>query len=116
MADGSLRDHLLAADALPFEDVEVRGAFVRVKGLSTRGRDQFEAMITGEDGTVELVNIRAKLIACTSHDPKTDGLVFTDEDVEALGETAAQDMEPLFSAAMRLSGFTEEDLDELKGN
>jgi len=117
----SLRDQIFeAASALPFEDLKFpagSGITVRICGLSSRERDLFEDE-TGL-GTSEYTadNIRARLLARTTIDPKTGDKVFSEEgDVETLGAMPATDTQEAFNVAMRLSAFTAQDVEELAKN
>ena len=118
MADGSLRDRILAADDMPFEDVELPewGETVRVRGLSSRERDTFEDEILDDEGVADVENIRARLLVRTCLDPETGKRVFTDDDADALGAKSAKPMQRLFSVARRLSALSEDDIEELVKN
>ena len=118
MADGSLRDRILAADDMPFEDVEVPewGETVRVRGLSSRERDTFEDEVLDDEGVADVENIRARLLVRTCLDPETGKRVFTNKDADALGDKSAQPMQRLWNVAKELSALTKADVDELVKN
>lgn len=118
MADGSLRDRILAADDMPFEDVELPewGETVRVRGLSARERDTFEDEVLDDEGVADVENIRARLLVRACLDPETGKRVFKDEDADALGDKSAKPMQRLFSVARRLSALTNADIEELVKN
>jgi len=114
------REAILAANDLPTEDVEVPewGGAVRVRTLTGAQRDAFEAEIVTTNGRkVErnTYNIRAKLVAAAvvGEDGK---LLFSRADVEALGAKSAAALDRVFDAASRLSGISDEDVQELAEN
>ena len=111
------RDAILGADDLAFEVVEVPewGGSVRVRGLTGRERDLFEASIVqvGSAGSRQvrprLENIRARLVSMTLVDEEGN-LLFSDRDVRELGAKSAAILDRLFDVARRLSGLTEGDV------
>ena len=111
------KGQLLAARALPREEVSVPelGGTVIVQGMSAAQRDAFEASLMvgrGRRRDINTANLRAKLIAFCVVDEA--GLrVFSDEDVTALGEVRVDVVNRIFAVAQRLSGVSEEDIEEL---
>lgn len=111
---------ILDADDLPSELVDVPewGGLVRVRTMTGVERDAFEQAIMegrGDDRTVNLRNIRAKLAALTI--TNGDGvLMFGDAEVHALGRKSALALDRIFGVAQRLNGLTGEDVDELAKN
>jgi hypothetical protein len=114
------REQILQAEDLAFEDVAVPewGGTVRVRGLTGAERDQFESTIVslnGRQSKVDTRNVRAKLAALTMID--ADGKrLFSDRDVQQLGLKSAAALDRVFDAAQRLSGLSEQDIEELAGN
>ncbi len=114
------REEILQVQDLPVEDVHVPewGGWVRVRGLTAEERDRLEASILegqGKHTRVKMENVRAKLVAMTVVDEEGNRL-FTDEDVAALAKKSATAMQRVFDVAMRLSGLTEEAMEELAKN
>ena len=111
---------ILEVNDIEIEQVDVPewGGHVFVKGMTGLERDTFEASIVqqrGKDARVNLVNIRAKLAAATICD--AEGIrLFNDKDVKALGKKSANALQRVFDVAQRLSGITEDDVDELADN
>jgi hypothetical protein len=114
------RDAILAADDIQVEDVEVPewGGIVRVRGLSGTERDAFEAASLqgrGKNVQVNLRNLRARLVQKAVVDERGE-LLFRPVDVEQLGRKSAAALQRLFEPAARLSGLTEDDMEELAKN
>ena len=116
------RDEILAADDIQTEVVEVPewAGSVIVQGLTGSERDAFEkTIISNMDGKgppkSDLRNFRAKLAAWSIVDE--DGKrVFSQADVVALGAKSAAALQRVFNVAQRLSGLSEEDIEELTKN
>lgn len=123
MAKYLSREEILKARERRTEDVPIPewdGA-VRVRGLSAAERDRWEQSNLQERGRkggyrLRLENARARLVALTAVDVESGALLFSEEDTRALGEAEAAVIDRLYEAAARLSGITEEDLDELLKN
>lgn len=108
---------LEAAQKLPTERVEVPefGMTVYVRGMSGAERDAWEKTLLigrGKRREVDTTNVRAKLVARTACD-ETGARVFTDADAEILGKSRVDILNRLFQAAQKLSGVTDEDVEEL---
>lgn len=104
------RDAILTARDLPTEDVGVPewGGTVRVRGLTAKERDEYEAATVDfrnpKKPTVNLRNTRARLVALCAIDEEGRRL-FTREDVDALGDVSSTALDRVFQAAKRLSGI-----------
>lgn len=114
------KDAILAIDDRQFEEVEVPewGGSVRMRGMSGRERDAYEASIIDQRGgerKVVLANARAKLIAKCVVD-EGGNLMFTVDDLRALGGKSAKALERLFDKARELSGMAEGDVERLAEN
>jgi hypothetical protein len=114
------REAILNAPDLQVEDVDVPewGGKVRVRGLTGAERDAFEQSIMeqrGRDMSLNLRNIRAKLVALSVVDEQNNR-VFSDADVKALGQKSAVALQRVFEVAQRLSGLRNEDVEELAKN
>lgn len=117
----SLRDNLLALKSrLTIEEVAVDGLAepVYIRTLTGRERDAFESACFTQRGKTRVLNtdnIRAKLLVRSICDK--DGVrVFTDADVDAIGDMPASVLDELFTVAQRLSGLSSTDVEELAGN
>ncbi len=112
------RENILDADDRKSEDVPVPewGGTVRVRALSGTERDAYEAGIVTlrGDGSkqVNMKNLRGRLVALSVVDGEGNRL-FTDEDAIALGDKSAAALERVFDVARKLSGLSEDDVEEL---
>lgn len=114
------RDAILAASDITVETVPVPewGGEVLVAGLTGAQRDEYEQSTIkqrGQDVEMNLANMRAKLVSLSVVDENGKRL-FSDKDVTALGKKSARALQRVFDVAMRLSGISKEDLDELAKN
>jgi hypothetical protein len=116
-------DDILNAEDLKPESVDVPewGGQVLVKGMSGTARDQFEAGMLNEnmngvskDKAMEMY--RARLAAACLVDPNGKRLFQGTAVVKRLGEKSAQALTRVAEVASRLSGLTDEDVEELTGN
>lgn len=111
---------ILQANDIQREEVDVPewGGTVLVQGLSGRERDDLEASMIkgkGKNASVNLENLRAKVVARTVVDE--DGKrIFEDQDIPALTQKSAAALNRVYEVAQRLSGITQEDVDELTKN
>ena len=110
------RDAILGADDLAYDTVPVPewGGNVRIRALTGTERDRFEAEVAGNGKRLKLDNVRAKFVARCIVDAK-DNQVFGTADVAALGRKNAAVLNRVFEACQKLSGLTDEDVDELLG-
>ena len=122
------RDAILASQDIQVEQVEVPewGGMVMVRGMSGTERDAFEDSLiskaTGnrkqrrkEPTKLDLANVRAKLCAWCIVDEKNKR-IFTDTDVAALGAKSAAALDKVFEVAQRLSGISDDDVEEMAGD
>jgi len=121
---GLSREAILSANDLKKEKVECPewGGFVFVKSLTAKERDEWETSLfdtkrRGKNVEVKMKreNIRARFVALTVID-ESGTLLFSVADIAELGNKNASAMDRIFEVAQKLSGLTEEDLDELEKN
>ena len=115
------RAQILAKSDISTEAVHVPewGGSVLVKAMTGTERDAFESSLVEQKksgNTVKMDNIRAKLVQKTVIDPETKECIFTVADIEELGKKSAAALDKVFSVARKLSGLTEEDIEELEKN
>ena len=120
------KDAILKADDLPRETVEVPewGGEVAIRALTAAERDAYEESLftttgSGKNLTLKsnLANAKAKLVAKCLVD--ADGSAVFDSVREAekvLGGKSARALNRLYDVARKLSGISDEDMDELVKN
>jgi len=105
----------------PVECPEIESGVVYVRGVTAAQKGRYEkALYTlGRDGKPKIVDrelerVRLRLCVMTICD-ENGTLLFneTDEDMAAIGEMPASVIDRIFDVAQRLSGMTDEDVDEL---
>lgn len=115
---------ILAAEDLTTELVEVPewGGEVLVRSLTGQARDQYEAdflLIDTSKGKpsydMDLENARARLVALSVVD-EAGRLLFDDDDVRELGKKSALALDRVYATAKRISGLSDEDVEELRKN
>ena len=101
---------ILAANDVKLEKVAVPewGDDVFIKTLSGSERDAFEEAYSTE----KMRNFRPRFLVLTLCDDKGNRL-FTDDEVNALGEKSAAVINRLFDKAWALNAFRSEDVDAL---
>lgn len=114
------KEEILQAEDLPTEDVEVPewGGTVRVRTLKGFERDRFEESITEQQGKTTRViaeHLRAKLVALSVVDQDGERL-FDEQDVRRLSGKSARALDRVFAVAQRLSGISNDDVEELVKN
>lgn len=104
-------------DDLQREDVPVPewGMLMTVRGMTAGERDSFETSLSDSKGKPVLENIRARLVSRCVVDENGKRL-FSDDDVAKLAKKAGKAVDRLFSAAQRLSGMSNRDIEELEKN
>jgi hypothetical protein len=110
------KDELLSLKDLPWERVDLPmlgpGKFMIVQGLSGKARDRFELSLTNRKGA-RRENVRARLIVLSVVDAPGGSRVFSDEDIDRVGAIRVDVLQALWNVAQKLSGFSDEDLEEL---
>jgi hypothetical protein len=114
------RDHILAVDDVQIEEIEVPewSTWVRVRGMTGKERDAFEASVVkqrGKNTEFNMKDARAKLVVLCTVDENGDR-IFTQADIPALTEKSSKALDRIFTVAQRLSGISKEDLNEMTKN
>ncbi len=114
------RDAILQAEDLPKELVLIPewNGEVYVRALTGAERDAFEQSMVEQKGKStkrNLSNLRAKLVALTVGE-EAGTSIFSDRDAELLGQKSAIAINRVFEVAQRLSGLSQEDVEELTKN
>lgn len=114
-------DDIVGADDLKYEVIDVPewGGKVRVRGLTSRERDDYEASLyfTAPNGQqkMNLSGARERLVARGMVDGEGNRLL-SDADAGKLAKKNGRAMERVFDAIRRLSGMSKEDVESLVGN
>ena len=115
------REEILAVDDIQIEQVPVPewGGDVLVKGMTGSERDRFEAGVIsfggdkGKGEKIDMRDLRAKLCSKTICD-EGGKLLFSQSDVKELSKKSAIALHRVFKVAQRLSGLTDDDMEELR--
>lgn len=120
------KESIVKVDDRKIEEVEVPewGGSVLVRGLDGAGRDAYFAsmavMRQGKGGKTQMgmdtENLTARLVARCILDPddeERDTLMFTTGEVSVLGGKNGQALNRVYEVALRLSGLTEDDMEEV---
>jgi hypothetical protein len=94
------------------------GGDVLVRSMKGRERDDFEQSTLetrGGNREVNMANFRTKLLIRTVVD-ESGQLMFDEDDIKWLGEKSAAPISRIADEAMKLSGISKEDAEELVGN
>ena len=113
------RDAILSVSDLATESVPVPewGGDVLVKTLTGAERDAFEqACENAKKGkSIALKELKARLVAMAVCDERGAAL-FTAKDIPDLNKKNSKAIDRLFKAAQRLSGLSNDDVEQLAGN
>ncbi|MFE3400793.1 hypothetical protein [Streptomyces anulatus] len=116
-------EQILDADDLAIEDVPVPewGGTVRVKGMSGTERDRFEAGFVGNDmkqlpKDKALEYYRARIAAACLVDQAGNKMFRSVGEIKRLSDKNAEALQRVVDVANRLSGLSQEDVEELTGN
>lgn len=111
------RDQIVEVDDTEYVVVECPewSGDVRLRSIKGRQRDEYEqSLIIDRGGSrqMNLRNARAKLIVLCAVDEQ-GRLLFTPDDLGALGRKNAKPLDRLFDACRKLAGLSEDDVDKL---
>lgn len=111
------REAIVEADDTEYDVVACPewGGDVRLRSIKGTQRDAYEqSLIIEKSGSrsMNLRNARAKLIILCAVDD-IGQLIFTADDLNALGRKNAKPLDRLFDACRKLAGLSEDDVDKL---
>lgn len=114
------RDLIAAAPDITTEIVEVPewGGAVQVRALTGAQRDSWESSVVRMEGDKRIFNmadLRARFVQLCVVNADGD-LLFGPSDIEWLTGKSARALDRIFRAGQRLSGMTEQDLQEMEAN
>lgn len=112
------RDQIIAVDDRTYEEVDVPewGGSVRMRSLSGKERDDFEASMMQRKGNKvkdNMANFRARLLALCIVDENGKRLFVLPTEVLALGDRSAAAIQRLYNKANEMNGFSEKDVEDL---
>lgn len=117
-----LREQILEAKDLARERVEVPAwglsEPIYVREMTGNERDALEAFLASNRGPDEKVNLRGlrgRLAALTLVD-KDGNRIFSDDDMEAVGNKGAKSLELIVEKAMELNAIRQKDVEALAKN
>lgn len=96
-------------------DIPAWGGVVRVSTISGKARDRFETSLLNSKNKVTTDNIRAKLVASCLVDAEGK-LLFSEADIEKLGNKNAKILDQIFAVAQKLNGIGNAEVEELAKN
>ena len=98
-------------------DVPEWGGKVKVKALRGIERDRLENFVQGRrsNGTINIEGVKVLLISMSMVDDKGERM-FTEKDTIALNAKSGRALDRVFTAAQKLSGLSDEDVEEMAGN
>ena len=114
------REDILAVEDIVIQPVDVPewGGRVFIKGMTGAERDSFESSLVRatsknkQDPSIDMSNVRAKLCSRTICNEEGK-LLFTPSDIKALTKKSAVALQRCWDVARRLSGLSDEDIEEL---
>lgn len=113
------KNEILNKDDRPTRVVEVPewGGSIRLKPMTGRERDEFEAEISkkSKDGKIDIRGLRAFLICLTAVDEEGN-LLFTREEADVLNQKSASVLTKLFEIVQEMNGIGEKAVKDLLGN
>lgn len=115
------REDILAALDIEIEDIHIPewgDRWYRVRGLTGDERDAYEQSIVTMHGNKvfpRFEGARARLVALSIVD-EMGKRYFIDADVAALGRKSASALQRVYDLARKLSGLSEEDVEDLAKN
>ena len=92
-------------------------ASVRIRTLTSRERDDFEASLfsKGDLKKPTMSNFRAKLVSMVLVDGEGKTM-FNPQEAEQLGRKSASALDAIFTEAQKMSGITKQDVEDMTKN
>lgn len=107
-------EQILQVQDLKIEKLDLPewGGTICLRTMRSVDRDQFEMLMT-DRGPKK--NVRAKLASMTICD-EAGTLMFSEKQVDSLGNKSAKALQKIFTKALEMNNFSDDDVDELEGN
>lgn len=111
-------DEILAADDRVYEIVPVPewNGEVRLRSLTGKERDSFEASLSEQKGNKvkrNVENFRARLVSLCAVDDEGKQLFTNRQQVELLGNKSVAALQRVFDKCNEMNGFSDKDIEEL---
>lgn len=113
----SIRDTIKSANDIETEIIEIPQwdqVKIEVRSMTGKARAKLLRAAVQPDGSMDFEALYPSVLVACCHDPDTGDLVFTDEDLAWINDKSAGPVEKLAQIGMRLSGLTQEAVDEGK--
>lgn len=112
---------LSKADILGMNDVVVAsvkawGGEVFVRSLKGWERDRFDQFVSNAREKKDFAHWRANLVSLCLCDESGKSMGFTEEEVEALSQKSACELDRVFDKCRELSGMTFKDVEDVEKN
>jgi hypothetical protein len=91
------------------------GGEVIIATMSGFARDRFEASIMGKNGGMNMLNVRAKMVAACLVDEEGN-LLFSENDILRLGKKSCAALDRIFEEAQKLNRLGDQDIENLAKN
>lgn len=114
----NLRERILNAVDIKTETVHVDlwDVDVEVRSLTLAQRAKVIEASRTEDGSQDDTRVHVPLIIATAYDPETKKPIFTEADRDALGEKNSAAVDQLAKVALRLSGMSAPEQENIRKN
>ena len=113
------RIEILDANDLQREKIEVPewGGSVYVQTINGFERDAFESrcIAARKNGSLDTKLLKAQLVILSLFDAEGKR-IFSENDINDLNRKSSKVIDDLFTVAQRISGLSDDDVEELKGN
>lgn len=114
------KETILQFKSKPTQTVDVPewGGVIHVRVMSGAERDAYEDetyTLNGKDVALNRRNARARLLVKCISDQDGNRL-FTDSDAKTLGEQPADVLDKVYTVALKVNGFTKQDVEDLEKN
>lgn len=113
----SIRDTIKSAVDIESEVIEIPQwdqVKIEVRSMSGRARAKLLRQAVQPDGSMDFEALYPSVLIACCHDPDTGELVFSEEDMAWINDKSAGPVEKLAQIGMRLSGLTQEAVNEGK--
>jgi len=113
----SLRDKILNADDLTKEEMVIEAWDVTINVCSMTGKQRSKLLQRAKDrGDEGLEDFYSEILAMTVRDPKTNELIFSEKDYDALMGKNIKILEEIVNKSLELNGLGNKSIEEAEKN